>query len=178
VNTTGWIVLAAATVFLLVFSWFSSLREKRLHGLPRFFAFETVVVLILLNQRVWFRNPFSLLQILSWLFLLASIAVVAAGFLALVKFGKPKDGNFEKTTELVDRGIYRFIRHPMYASLLYLGVGAFLKGMRTATAVLLAVNLAACWITARIEEGEMKRKFGPAYSDYMKRTKRFVPFIV
>lgn len=177
-NTTGWIVLAAGTVFLLVFSWISSLREKRYHGVPRFFAFESIFLLVLLNQGAWLQNPLSLAQILSWLFLLASIAVVIAGFQALVKFGRPADGNFEKTTRLVDQGIYRYIRHPMYASLLYLGIGAFLKGMRTATAALLAVNLAACWITARIEEGEMKRKFGPAYAEYMKRTKRFVPFIL
>lgn len=177
-NTTGWIVLAAGTVFLLVFSWFSSLHGKRYHGIPRFFAFESVFILVLLNQGVWFRNPLSLPQIVSWVFLFASIGVVIAGFLALVRFGRPSDGNFENTTRLVDRGIYRYIRHPMYASLLYLGIGSFLKGMRMATAVLLAVDLIACWITARIEEGEMKKKFGPAYADYMKRTKRFVPFLL
>ncbi|MBN1938490.1 MAG: DUF1295 domain-containing protein [Candidatus Aminicenantes bacterium] len=173
-----WIILAAGTLFLLVFSWFSSIREKRIHGYPRFFAFESVFVLILLNEKVWFRDPLSILQVLSWLLLLVSIVVVAAGFFALVKFGKPRDGNFEKTTRLVDRGIFRLIRHPMYASLLYLGLGAFLKEVRWLTGCVLAVNIAASWATALMEEREMKMKFGEAYSDYMKKSKRFIPFVI
>jgi protein-S-isoprenylcysteine O-methyltransferase Ste14 len=176
--TRFWIMLAAGTVFLLVFSWFSSIREKRTHGYPRFFAFEGVFVLILLNERIWFRDPFSFLQVVSWLFLLASIAVVLAGFLALARFGKPRGGDFEDTTRLVDRGIFRLIRHPMYASLIYLGFGAFLKDVDFLTGLALTVVCASSWITALVEESEMKKKFGGAYLFYMKRTKRFIPFLI
>jgi protein-S-isoprenylcysteine O-methyltransferase Ste14 len=41
-----------------------------------------------------------------------------------------------------------------------------------------AVNLAAIWVTARIEEEEMIAKFGEAYRDYMKETKMFIPFVI
>ncbi len=173
-----WIALIAGTAFLLVFSWISSIREKRYHGYPRFFAFESVLVLVLFNRPVWFRDPFSLSQIFSWAFLLVSIAVVSAGFLALHRFGRPQGRNFEKTTRLVNRGIFRFIRHPMYASLIYMGIGVFLKGRRPVTAALLAGDLAACWITALMEEREMKSKFGDQYLAYMRKTKRFVPFLI
>ncbi len=174
----AWIALIVGTVFLLAFSWFSAIREKRYYGYPRFFAFESVLVLVLLNLPVWFHDPFSLPQIISGAFLVASILVVAAGFLGLWIHGRPQGRNFEKTTRLVDRGIFRFIRHPMYASLIYLGIGVFLKGMRPVTAAVMAVNLAACWITALMEEREMKGKFGDEYLALMKKTKRFVPFLV
>ncbi|MHB8054344.1 MAG: methyltransferase family protein [Candidatus Aminicenantales bacterium] len=176
--TGFWIALVAGTVLLLVFTWFSSIREKRYHGYPRFFAFESVFVLVLLNWNVWFRDPLSLRQIISWLLFLAAIAVVAAGFHSLSKYGKPREGNFENTTRLVNRGIFRFIRHPMYASLIYLGVGVFLKGMRPATAIVLAVDLATCLITALMEEREMVAKFGDEYAAYKETTKRFIPFVI
>jgi len=172
------IILAALTAFLVVFTWFSSIREKRYHGYPRFFAFESVFVLIALNWGLWFRDPFSIRQIVSWLLFAASIAVVAAGFLALKKYGKPDGPNFENTTRLVDRGIFRFIRHPMYASLVYMDIGAFLKGIRLSTAIVLAAGLIACGLTAFMEEREMKAKFGEEYLAYMKRTRRFVPFFI
>ena len=38
------------------------------------------------------------------------------------------------------------------------------------------VNLLALYITAKVEEGEMIRKFGEAYNAYMKETKMFLPF--
>ncbi|MCX6566947.1 MAG: isoprenylcysteine carboxylmethyltransferase family protein [Candidatus Aminicenantes bacterium] len=172
-----WIILAAGTVFFLIGTWTVSVRDKRYHGYPRFFAFESVLILVLLNANVWFRNPWSLRQIFSWLFLLAAIIVVAAGFGALRKHGKP-EGNFENTTRLVNVGIYKFIRHPMYASLVFLGVGVFLKRVRLITALVLTIDLVACWITALMDEREMKARFGDEYAAYMKTTKRFIPFIV
>lgn len=175
--TRFWIWLIAGTVFLMVFSWVVSIREKRFHGYPRFFAFESVFLLVLLNAHPWFRDPLSPRQILSWLFLLASIMVAAAGVLALKKYGQPRGPNFENTTRLVDQGIYRRIRHPMYASIMFFGIGAFLKGITPVTLVILTVNLAACVLTAVMEEREMKATFGPAYVSYMETTKRFIPFV-
>jgi hypothetical protein len=41
----------------------ASLRDPHSHGFFRFFAFESILVLILLNLEHWFRDPFSPLQI-------------------------------------------------------------------------------------------------------------------
>jgi len=174
VNGWFWPALAAGTAFLLVFTWVSSIREKRFHGYPRFFAFEGVFALVLLNLKAWFRNPLSPAQVFSWLLLAASVVSVAAGILALRRFGRA-EGHFENTTLLVDRGIYSVIRHPMYASLIFFAAGAFLKGVRPVTGALLAVVLVSAWMTARMEEREMTARFGAEYAAYMKRTKRFIP---
>jgi protein-S-isoprenylcysteine O-methyltransferase Ste14 len=40
------------------------------------------------------------------------------------------------------------------------------------------INIAALFLTARIEEKEMTAKFGHQYTDYMKETKMFLPFII
>ena len=170
-------VLFAGTVLIVLFSWFLSLRYKRYHGIARFFAFESVFILLLLNYRSWFHNPFSPFQLVSWFLLLFSGYVVITGYLLLKRKGKP-DSNFENTSLLVKSGIYAYIRHPLYLSIFLLGTGIMLKNPEPVQLVLGAINLIAVYITARIEENEMAVKFGDDYRNYMRETKMFIPFIV
>jgi protein-S-isoprenylcysteine O-methyltransferase Ste14 len=165
------------TVFIILFSWFLSIKYKRYHGIARFFAFESVFILVLLNYKVWFIDPFSLFQILSWILLVLSIYVVITGYLLLKRDGKP-DNNFENTSMLVKSGIYGYIRHPLYLSIFLLGTGVVLKDPGPLQIFLGFINLIAVFITARIEENEMISKFGNEYRDYIKETKMFIPFIL
>jgi protein-S-isoprenylcysteine O-methyltransferase Ste14 len=169
--------LIAGTLFIIWFSWFLSIRFERYHGIARFFAFESVFVLILLNFRVWFFEPFSLHQVLSWILLISSIWPVVSGYLLLKQLGKPTV-NFENTSKLVKSGIYGYIRHPLYLSVFLFGTGVMLKRPATLQIVLGLINMVAVYITARIEEQEMIAKFGDEYREYMKETKMFVPGIV
>jgi protein-S-isoprenylcysteine O-methyltransferase Ste14 len=173
----NYFALIAGTVLIILFSWFLSIKYKRYHGIARFFAFESVFILVLLNIRVWFVKPLSLLQIASWILLLLSIYVVTTGYLLLKSKGKP-DANFENTSLLVKSGIYKYIRHPLYLSILLLGTGVMLKNPSTAQLILGTINLVAVYITARIEENEMITKFGDDYLLYMTETRMFIPFIL
>ena len=170
-------VLLTGTILIVLFSWFLSIRYKRYHGIARFFAFESVFILVLLNYRIWFINPFSPLHIISWILLILSIYVVIAGFTLLKRKGKP-DSNFENTSVLVKAGIYGYIRHPLYCSIFLLGTAVMLKDPGSAQIVLGIINLIAIYFTAKIEEREMITKFGDDYREYMKETKMFIPFIV
>jgi protein-S-isoprenylcysteine O-methyltransferase Ste14 len=167
--------LIAGTLFIVLFSWFLSIRHKRYHGIARFFAFESILILVLLNYRVWFNNPFSLFQIISWILLLLSAYIVITGYLQLKSEGRP-DRNFENTSLLVKSGIYRHIRHPLYLSVFLLGTGVMLKNPGTSQIILGVINLIAVWITARIEEREMIVRFGNDYRQYMKETRMFIPY--
>ena len=170
-------VLFTGTILLVLFSWFLSIKYKRYHGITRFFAFESVFILVLLNYRIWFMNPFSPLHIISWVLLIFSIYPVIAGYLLLKRKGKP-DSNFENTSVLVKAGIYGYIRHPLYFSIFLLGTAVMLKDPGSAQIVLGIINLIAIYFTAKIEEREMITKFGDDYREYMKETKMFIPFIV
>ena len=154
------------------------------HGFYRFFAFEAILGLIVLNAPVWFRDPFSPRQLASWLLLLTSLLLAVHGFYLLRRVGQPDHGiedptrlGIEKTTRLVRRGAYRFIRHPLYASLLALAWGAFLKAPSWPGILLAVVATAALYLTARVEERENLRNFGAEYAEYMRATRMFVPFI-
>jgi len=84
---------------------------------------------------------------------------------------------FEKTTALVTTGIYRYIRHPMYASLFYLAWGAFFKSPALWAGALVLTATLFLHLTARCEEAEDIAYFGVPYRDYMTKTKRFIPFV-
>ena len=144
-----------------------------------------MLALILLNAPSWFDDPLSLLQVASWLLLFASLGLVAGALRLLRQIGRPASDApagtnflFENTTVLVESGLYRFIRHPMYASLLALGWGAFLK---RPSVIGLGLALGASGFlaaTAAVEERENLARFGVTYAAYMKRTRRFVPFVI
>lgn len=168
-------------IFLLINLWIiymsrHSFTKPQTHGFYRFFAFETILIMALANAGVWFHDPFSVFQILSWLFLSGSALLALHGYILLKSTGKPKE-RFEDTTVLVQAGAYHYIRHPMYASLLLLGAGVFLKRPSLVEAALLLGLLAFVTMAGRVEEEESLERFGKAYAEYMLSTKMFIPFI-
>ncbi len=169
------IVFGAFSLILLAVSW-QALHDPRSHGFYRFFAWEALLGTILLNAPAWFRDPSSPLQIVSWLMLLVSIVLAVHGLWILKKAGKPV-GSVENTTCLVTSGAYRLIRHPLYASLLCLGWGAFFKTPSLASGVLALAALIFLVATARVEETELLRRFGEFYSAYKRRTRMFIPYL-
>jgi len=177
-------IFFAASAAIVWFSW-RPLKDFRSHGFYRFFAFEFLAALILQNAPVWFRDPLSPRQLVSWLLGAASIALAIEGFRLLRVIGKPtasvaRDTNraFENTTVLVTVGAYRFIRHPLYASLLALVWCAYLKYPFAIGSILLGLGASGFLIaTAMVEERENLARFSADYATYVKRTRRFIPFV-
>jgi protein-S-isoprenylcysteine O-methyltransferase Ste14 len=158
--------------------WISipSLREPGSHGFFRFFAWEIILGMFMLALHDWFVNPFTWYQIVSWILLIVSLVPIIYGVVLLRTVGKPTDG-LEATTQLVTKGIYRFIRHPLYASLLYLAWGIFFKSPSLLDGCLAIVATAFLYATARADEAECVVKFGEEYTRYIKKTKMFIPLI-
>ena len=162
----------------------SSLLHPRSHGFYRFIAWEAILAGVLFNLDGWFHDPFSWHQLISWPVLVVSLYLLIHSLVLLKRSGrqdaKRSDApmlDFEKTTALVTDGIYRYIRHPMYSSLLFLAWGVFFKSPSWVDGLIVMVATLALVATARTEEAEDVRFFGEAYQDYMRRSKRFIPFI-
>jgi protein-S-isoprenylcysteine O-methyltransferase Ste14 len=139
--------------------------------------------LVLLNAKLWFFDPYTVRQLVSWILLIVSLFLAVHSFRLLKQIGQP-DGRkgtiegFEKTTRLVTVGAYHYIRHPMYSSLLGLGWGAFLKGISLYSIILVIICTAALIATAKVEEAENLERFGEKYTAYMQRTKMFIPYLL
>jgi len=133
---------------------------------------------------MWTVDPFAPRQIVSWSLLLVSLVLAVHAVRLLRTFGRPgrerRDAellSFERTSALVTTGAYRYIRHPMYAALLFLALGAFLKNISLRSIALVGGASIALLLTALRDEAECRRHFGEAYVEYMKASKRFVPFL-
>jgi hypothetical protein len=98
---------------VLVYISRASLRQPHSHGFYRFFAWECILVLFLLNVESWFIDPFSWHQLTAWTLLFACLVPLAFGVRSLRGHGKPAEERpgdpsllaFEKTTALVTTGI-------------------------------------------------------------------------
>ena len=141
--------------------------------------------MFLLNAGVWFQKPASWNQLVSWFFLFASLIPLFFGVRTLAAKGKPDSKReeqpellaFERTTSLVTTGIYAYIRHPLYSSLLLLTWGIFFKEPSLPGGFLALGSTLFLIATARADEAECLRFFGEAYKDYMSRTRMFIPFV-
>jgi len=80
--------------------------------------------------------------------------------------------------ELVDRGLYRFIRHPSYTGILlaFIGLG-FVRGNWLSMLIIAAGAFAGFSYRIAVEESALTEHFGDRYRDYMRRTKRLIPGI-
>jgi protein-S-isoprenylcysteine O-methyltransferase Ste14 len=179
-----WIAFILVTIPIVYVSR-ASLQNPRSHGFYRFFAWECITGLFALNVDVWFKDATALYQIISWILLFACIIPVVWGTLLLKQRGHPaevREGDpnllaFEKTTQLVTSGIYAYIRHPLYSSLLLLAWGIFFKLPSFLGVILVLAASIFLFLTARADEAECLQYFGSLYQDYMQKTRRFIPFL-
>ena len=98
------------------------------------------------------------------------------------KAGKKRDEknlyDFEQTTELIDTGIFKYIRHPLYSSLIFLTWGIFFKNPAVGLLVVAIVSTIFLYLTSIYDERECVEYFGESYIEYMKRSKIFIPFLI
>lgn len=170
-------ILITGTLLIIIFSWIYSINAKRYHGISRIFSFESIFILTLLNYRTWLNDLFGNHLMASWILMISSAYTGIAGYLTLRFQGEAKE-EFENTTVLVRSGIYKYVRHPLYSSLLFIGTAIMLVGPGLIQIMPGVINGVAIYITSRIEENAMKAKFGTQYIDYMLNTKMFIPFLI
>jgi len=88
------------------------------------------------------------------------------------------DVTIEKDHELVERGPFHILRHPSYRGLLlaFVSLGLSLRNWAALLVILLPIG-AAFIRRMNVEEEALSGALGPRYTEYMKRTKRLVPFV-
>ena len=79
--------------------------------------------------------------------------------------------------ELVTRGPYAFVRHPIYTGIILAMLGSAI-GESIIWALPLVLFAPYFIYSARREEELMREQFPAQYPDYMRRTKMIVPFVL
>jgi protein-S-isoprenylcysteine O-methyltransferase len=114
----------------------------------------------------------------------AAVVLFAAGLIlrwwAIVTLGKffTVDVTIEKDHELVERGPFRWVRHPSYTGVLlaFLGWALTLRNWVAIAVVLLPIFVAFVR-RMNVEEDALRGALGDRYSQYMGRTKRLIPLV-
>lgn len=177
-------IFAGLTMLFVILSK-RVLVDVKSHGFFRLLVWECIAILISWSYDRWWVDPNSSLQIVSWVLLTISLYLVIVALIMLRKRGKPDESrgdrklyDLERTTRLITTGIFRFIRHPMYSSLLFLSWGIWLKNPVWPLLLVTIVSSVLIVIASLIEEKECIAYFGDPYREYMRRTRRFIPFLV
>ncbi len=79
-----------------------------------------------------------------------------------------------ETAALIEHGVYRRLRHPIYAAVILLGVGWAMLSASLVALLLAAVLAVVLDLKARREEVWLRQRY-PGYAAYAARTRRFLP---
>lgn len=171
-----WVVLARGAKKT---KWRESFRSRMSYAAPGAVAFISLCFTAPPDQ-FWFR-PF-----LPWspVFLWGGVLLMLAGFALTIWARLVLAGNWSATVtlkqdhELISRGPYRLVRHPIYSGLLLASVGTALPREDWRAVAALGLILLSILRKAAIEEVKLSQHFGAAYQDYRRRTKALIPYLL
>jgi len=129
------------------------------------------------------QNPFWLRSLPAWRLALSGFFFLIGpmfSWSAVRALGRQWriDAGLNADHELVRRGAYRLVRHPIYTSMLcvLLGVGFVITPLWM-LAIATGVLILGTEIRVLVEEGLLKARFGEEFADYRRCVPAFVPFL-
>ncbi|MFZ0953316.1 MAG: isoprenylcysteine carboxylmethyltransferase family protein [Candidatus Sulfotelmatobacter sp.] len=147
--------------FIMLAGWIGSIAAFAVASNPRFAITQ--------NRKAWFAIGLAVL-LLGRLLRKHCWKMLGLHFTGDVKASADQP--------VIDKGAYRWVRHPSYTGgiLMYFGTGLALTNWLSA--LLMAISGAAGYIyRVYVEEKALQANLGGRYQEYMRRTKRFVPFV-
>jgi protein-S-isoprenylcysteine O-methyltransferase Ste14 len=143
-----------------------------------------IAALLLMTK--WLPIPFLYQHFLpaSDLTFILGAGIVACGLAfaiwARVVLGRNWSGTvtLKHNHELIRRGPYRWVRHPIYTGLLLAFLGSALARAQWRGLLALAIVFIALWRKLRHEERWMSEKFGDEYARYRAEVAALIPFVL
>ncbi|MFB6343558.1 methyltransferase family protein [Saccharicrinis sp. FJH62] len=108
------------------------------------------------------------------------IAGMIFRFIAIYTLGSffTVDVAFKDSQKLINKGLYKYIRHPSYTGSLlsFFGFGISLNNWLSVIVIFIPV-LVVFMYRIKIEEKLLSEKLGSSYTEYINHTKRLIPFV-
>ncbi len=134
-----------------------------------FVVLVLAVLGLLFRQSLFGNGPLTIsIQVLSLLLIIW--ARLNLGMRSFHAAANPTGG------KLVTTGPYRFLRHPIYAAVLYFVLAGLASHVSMMNVLLVIAAMAAIAVRIAAEERFLLRYY-PEYPLYSSRTKRVIPFI-
>lgn len=121
--------------------------------------------------------------------MLGTILLIAGGgveiWVRMILINKAKFSNQFSTMllkinndhQLVTKGPFKHVRHPLYSSMILHGIGIGLLSLSIYGSIFIIIGLVFLIPRSQIEENMLTKEFGNKYREYQKTTMKFIPFI-
>lgn len=155
-----------------------SLSSALIHRIPLGFSYLLMIAWYLpppLNRSV---TPHA-----DWALALGDLVCVLGLFVTLwarwtLAGNWSSDVTFKQGHELIRRGPYQFVRHPIYTGLLTMCLGTAIEIGQLRGWLALPLMATAFWVKLKQEERLLLRHFPAEYPAYRKQVKALVPFLI
>lgn len=187
-SLSGWLLFSLCFVAWALFETWTNLKTWPAAAgnhdqLSRYVIIGTLGLAFVLAVAATWLHPFDLTFARPQLFYLG-LALMVAGLVfrayAIRQLGRyfTPEVTIQPGQHVVEHGLYRYLRHPSYTGtfITLLGYGLALTNGLSLAIMLVLPGLAYAF-RMRVEEAALRAAFGDEYRDYMRRTKRLIPFI-
>lgn len=178
-----WLVFAA--VWLVASIWTKRTVYRESAGERARYWLLLVIAYVLLTQGRRFPYPFSMILIpqtatSTWIGAVLCGCGLALAIWARLILGRNWSGvvTLKEGHEMIQRGPYRFVRHPIYTGLQSMFLGTATAFGHLAAFIGVALVFVSFWIKLNQEERLMLKQFPNDYPDYQRRVKRIIPFLI
>ena len=177
-----WTVFLIVWLLAAIFTKRTVYRESRAQRLR--YTIPILIGCYLLFRGYHLPYPFNARIIPHTSTILVAAAILCVCGLAFCFWARAVlGGNWSGTVtlkenhELIVRGPYRLVRHPIYTGLLAMVIATEMQQGHIAGMIGLILVFVSFWIKLSEEEELMRRQFPAQYAAYGERVKRIIPFI-
>ena len=178
-----WLVFVAIWVIAAVSTKRTVYRETRAQRLRYWVWLVSAYLLLLYGSRLPYPLNLRIVPNVTPTALAAAVLCLiglAFAVWARVTLGRNWSGvvTLKEGHELIERGPYRFVRHPIYTGILTMFFATALALGHLAGFAATLLMFTSFWIKLRDEEKLMLQQFPGQYAAYRRRTRRIIPFVL
>ena len=178
-----WIIFLAVWLLAAISTKRSVYRESRAQRLRYSILLIAGYFLLIRGHRL----PYPLgarvlpqIEVIAWAGAALCVAGLAFCIWARVTLGRNWSGavTLKEGHELIERGAYRLVRHPIYTGLIAMFLATVIVLGHAGGIAGLVLVFISFWIKLSDEERVMLKQFPDQYAAYQQRVKRIIPFVL
>jgi protein-S-isoprenylcysteine O-methyltransferase Ste14 len=145
--------------------------------------FVAVLLIIFINRGMFSKYAGAILWKRTLAVDIAADLITLIGLIIILWARTILGGNWSSNVvlkenhELIERGPYAYVRHPIYSGFLLMALGAAIMSGRLGNFIVLVLFSLGLWVKARQEERLLTKHFPEIYPKYKARVKAFIPCI-
>jgi protein-S-isoprenylcysteine O-methyltransferase Ste14 len=180
-NASELVIALCWTIAVVVWMVSALFVKRTIERSPAWTRLLTLVAVVWLFQVVYrtalHRTLWSQTAAVGILADLLTVAGLAIAIWARAVLGRNWSATiaFKQDHELIQRGPYAYVRHPIYSGLLLMALGTAVESGRLESFVLLTAVAVVVAVKAHLEERLMSTHFPEAYPAYRRRVKALIP---